>query len=74
MSDPVSPVMIDVGEKPITDRAATAEAILTTRPDVIEKVRNLQVEKGDALRTSEVAGLMGLKRTSICCHCATPSA
>lgn len=56
--------MVEVGEKAITARFAVAEAWLTLRSDVVERVRAGQVEKGDALRVAEVAGLMGLKRTA----------
>lgn len=55
--------MVDVGDKPVTVRTATAEAILTTRADVIDRIRAGGVAKGDPLRVSEVAGLMGMKRT-----------
>jgi cyclic pyranopterin phosphate synthase len=63
MPDDRSARMIDVGDKPVTVRTAVAEALLTTRPDVIELVRGGLVEKGNPLRVAEVAGLMGLKRT-----------
>ena len=56
--------MVEVGDKPVTHRTALAEAWLTTRPDVVERVRALEVEKGDALRVAEVAGLMAMKRTA----------
>ncbi len=56
--------MIDVGEKSPTDRVARAEALVTTRADVIARVRDGALEKGDVLRVSEVAGLQGMKRTA----------
>lgn len=56
--------MVEVGDKPVTSRTATAEAWLTTRVDVVDRVRELKVEKGDALRVAEVAGLMAMKRTA----------
>lgn len=63
-SRPSAAVMIEVGAKPPTDRMARAEAWLTTRADVVDRVRAGTVEKGDALRVCEVAGLMALKRTA----------
>ena len=59
-----SATMVEVGDKPVTERTARAEAFVTTRPEVVERVRAGQVEKGDALRVAEVAGLMALKRTA----------
>lgn len=56
--------MVEVGDKPVTSRTAVAEAWLTTRPDVIERVSARRVEKGDALRVAEIAGLMAMKRTA----------
>jgi cyclic pyranopterin phosphate synthase len=56
--------MIDVGAKAPTDRTATAEAILTTRADVIALVRAGPLRKGDPLRVSEVAGIQGVKKTA----------
>ena len=64
MSSEAGARMIDVGAKAPTDRTATAEARLTTRPDVIDRVRAGGVEKGDPLRISEVAGIQGMKKTA----------
>lgn len=58
-----SAVMVDVGAKQVTQRAAVAEAWVTTRADVVQRVREGTVAKGDPLRVAEVAGLMALKRT-----------
>jgi cyclic pyranopterin phosphate synthase len=55
--------MVDVGDKPVTVRTAIAEALLTTQLEVIARVRAGEVAKGNPLAVSEVAGLMGLKRT-----------
>ena len=55
--------MVDVGDKPITVRTAVAEAVVTTQPDVIARIRAGKVAKGNPLAVSEVAGLMGIKRT-----------
>lgn len=62
-TDESGAIMIEVGDKAATTRIAVAEAWLTTREDVIAKVREGSVEKGDALRVSEVAALFALKRT-----------
>jgi len=63
-TEPTGARMVEVGDKPVTARTAVAEAWLTTRPDVVARVKALEVEKGDALRVAEVAGLMAMKRTA----------
>ncbi len=56
--------IIDVADKSPTDRTARAEALLTTLPEVIDRVRAGEVSKGDVLRAAEVAGLFAMKRTA----------
>jgi cyclic pyranopterin phosphate synthase len=56
--------IIDVSEKTPSDRTARAEAVLSTSPEVIDRVRAGEVSKGDVLRTAEVAGLFAMKRTA----------
>lgn len=63
MSEAKGSVMVDVGAKEPTRRTATAEAFLTTRPDVVTRVVEGGVAKGDPLRAAEIAGLFGIKRT-----------
>ncbi len=63
--------MIDVSDKAVTARAARAEAWLTASAEVVARVRAGAVEKGDALRVAEVAGLAGAKQTAFLlpmCH------
>ena len=55
--------MVDVTEKSVTTRTAVAEATVHTRPDVIEKIFDADLPKGDALPVARVAGIMGAKRT-----------
>lgn len=62
--------MVDVGDKEVTRREAVAEAVVTTRVDVIARVRAGAVPKGDVLRSAETAGLFALKRTpDLLPHC-----
>jgi len=56
--------MVDVGDKNITKRTATATGRLVTRPDVIALVRADDLPKADVLATARVAGIMGAKKTS----------
>ena len=55
--------MVDVSAKAETSREATAEAVLSTRPDVIERIFAAELPKGDALPTARIAGIMASKRT-----------
>lgn len=55
--------MIDVADRPVTRRDARASALVRTTAEVVTRVREGRVPKGDVLRTSETAGLLGLKRT-----------
>lgn len=55
--------MVDVSEKAVTSREATAQAVLLTRPDVVELLASGDLPKGDALAVARIAGIMAAKRT-----------
>jgi cyclic pyranopterin phosphate synthase len=55
--------MVDVGEKPVTSREATAECVVRMAAQTVEAVR-AGTAKGDALAVARVAGIMAAKRTS----------
>jgi cyclic pyranopterin phosphate synthase len=57
-------LMVDVTDKSVTKRRATATATLTTRPDVIALLVAGELPKGEALAVARVAGIMGAKQTS----------
>jgi cyclic pyranopterin phosphate synthase len=56
--------MVDVTGKEETKRIATAQAILRTRPDVIDQISDGSLPKGEALGTARIAGIMAAKQTS----------
>ena len=56
--------MVDVGDKSITARTATASGRFTTTPEVIALVRADGLPKADVLATARIAGIMGAKKTS----------
>lgn len=56
--------MIDVGDKAVTKRSATASGRFTTTPEVIALVRADGLPKADVLATARLAGIQGAKRTS----------
>ncbi len=55
--------MIDVGSKDITRRMARAYARVEMSPDTARAISEGHTPKGDVLRTAEVAGIMGAKKT-----------
>lgn len=56
--------MVDVTDKAVTAREATARGVLRTRADVVGRIACGDLPKGEALATARVAGIMGAKRTS----------
>jgi cyclic pyranopterin monophosphate synthase len=55
--------MVDVSEKAVTARTATASGRVLVAPGVIELLRGEGVPKGDALAVARIAGIMGAKKT-----------
>lgn len=54
--------MVDVGDKAVTVREATAECVVRMSRETVEAVRE-GTAKGDALQVARVAGIMAAKRT-----------
>jgi len=55
--------MVDVGDKPATDRRAVARAIVRMSPATAAKVLAGDAPKGDVLGTARIAGILAAKRT-----------
>ena len=55
--------MVDVGDKPVTARTASATGRVLVSPAVVELLRGEGVPKGDALAVARLAGIMGAKQT-----------
>lgn len=55
--------MVDVGDRPSTDREATAEGEVRLNPAAWAAVSDGTVTKGDVLEVARLAGIMGAKRT-----------
>jgi len=55
--------MADISGKRDSRRMAIARGEVVLKQSTIEAIREGRVEKGDALTTAEVAGIMALKRT-----------
>jgi cyclic pyranopterin phosphate synthase len=56
--------MVDVTEKSVTERAATASGLVRMSPGTRDLVVEGRLEKGDALEVARIAGIMGAKKTS----------
>ena len=56
--------MVDVTAKDETRREATAQAVLQTRPDVVERLISGDLPKGEALAVARVAAIQAAKQTS----------
>ncbi|WP_066556287.1 cyclic pyranopterin monophosphate synthase MoaC [Croceicoccus bisphenolivorans] len=55
--------MVDVGEKPVTRRAALATGSIGMSAEALSAIREGTVKKGDVLATARIAGIMAAKRT-----------
>ena len=56
--------MVDVGQKAVTNRSATASGRFITTGEVIALVRADGLPKADVLATARIAGIQGAKKTS----------
>jgi len=56
--------MVDVGEKPVTQRLAIAEGSIQMQPETLRLIREGGHGKGDVLGVARVAGIMAAKKTS----------
>ena len=56
--------MIDVGDKAITVRTATASGRFVTTAEVVRLIKAEGMPKADVLSTARIAGIQGAKRTS----------
>lgn len=56
--------MVDVADKPVTDRIARAEARLRMAPATMDALLAQTLAKGDVLAVARIAGIQGAKQTS----------
>ena len=56
--------MVDVGEKPLSQRKAVAKGRISLTSTTIEEIKNDKIKKGSVLTVAKVAGIMAAKRTS----------
>ena len=55
--------MVDVSQKPATERVAIAEGRVVMRPETLALIRSGDAKKGDVLGTARIAGIMAAKST-----------
>src|ERR1041385_7292781 len=55
--------MVDVSEKPVTARTATAEGFIAVQAETLALLKSGKTSKGDVLATARLAGIMAAKRT-----------
>ena len=56
--------MVDVSEKHVTSRSATARASVEMKPETLALVLSGKAKKGDVIATARIAGIMAAKKTS----------
>ena len=56
--------MVNVGNKPVTDRVAVAQGSITMAAGTLAKIREGGFGKGDVLGVARLAGIMGAKQTA----------
>jgi cyclic pyranopterin phosphate synthase len=55
--------MVDVGQKPDTERVAVAKGEIGMQPETLRLIAEGGVPKGDVLTAAQIAGIMAAKRT-----------
>jgi cyclic pyranopterin monophosphate synthase len=56
--------MVDVSDKAVTSRTATAEGFVNMAPATLDMILDGTAPKGDVLATARIAGIMGAKKTA----------
>lgn len=57
-------IMVDISEKKDTNREAVAHGKIKVSSEVYNRILNCNISKGDVLAVAQVAGIMGMKKTS----------
>lgn len=56
--------MVNVGDKDITERSATATARVIMKPETLSLIQDGKAKKGDVLGVARLAGIMAAKKTA----------
>ncbi len=57
------PRMVDVTEKPDTQREAVARGVVRMKPSTFDRLKKGEMPKGDVLAVAQLAGIMATKQT-----------
>jgi len=57
-------IMVDVTQKKITERVAIAKGKIMVSPEVMTKIKDQTLQKGDVLGVARIAGIMAAKKTA----------
>ncbi len=57
------PRMVDVTEKPDTQREAVAKCLVSMKASTLERLKKGNIPKGDVLAVAQLAGIMAAKQT-----------
>ena len=56
--------MVDISDKPVTDRMARAAGTITMKRETLEAIRSGATKKGDVIAVARIAGIMAAKKTA----------
>jgi cyclic pyranopterin phosphate synthase len=56
--------MVDVGQKPVTDRVGVASGCIRMEPSTLKAIQQNSLKKGDVIPVARIAGIQAAKRTS----------
>ena len=56
--------MVEVTDKKETKRVAVAEGFIKMDVEILNRIKNGNVKKGDVLSVAQIGGIMGIKKTS----------
>lgn len=56
--------MVDVGDKPVTERFARASGMIGMNRETRTRILDARIEKGNVLEVARLAGIMATKRTA----------
>lgn len=56
--------MVDISDKPVTERTASAETTVRMKPETLTRILEGGIAKGDVRAVAQVAGIMAAKKTS----------
>ncbi len=59
-----SAAMVDVGDKPVVRREATASGFISLAPDTVAAISDGNIPKGDVLAVARIAGIQAAKKTA----------